>query len=222
MLGPAQIETEYRQRNGMHEVSRVIGNNPLNHTLTAKTTSEKRPIRPFGQNPPLELQVAAPGYLESLEFHEDHMADNPLGENEVEVEVKVTGVNFRDCLIALGRLPEKSLGTDCAGVIKRTGSEVTNLVQGDRVFVASPNTYKTFERANGSCAIRIPDDMSFVDAASLPTTTLTVYHALLNVTRLQKYETILIHSGAGGTGQMAIQVAQYVQAKIYSAPTIIW
>lgn len=216
MLRTAQIEPEYRQRNGMHEISRIIGNSHLNHTLTAKTASEERTTRPFGQRFPLELHVASPGFLESLEFHEDPVADKPLGENEIEVEVKVTGVNFRDCLIALGRLQEKRLGTECAGVVKQIGSKVTNVVQGDRVSVASTNTYKTLVRANALCAVRIPDDMSLIDAASLPTTAITAYYALLKVARLQKDETILIHSGAGATGQMAIQIAQYVQAKIYT------
>ncbi|ELU15848.1 hypothetical protein CAPTEDRAFT_54229, partial [Capitella teleta] len=56
--------------------------------------------------------------------------------------------------------------------------------------------------------------MSFVDAASLPCILTTAYYSLVHVAHLQPGETVLIHSAAGGVGQMAIQVAQYVGARV--------
>ena len=210
-----QIEPEYRQQRGMLEISRVIPSDSLNRMLTSKTARQKRDIQRFGNQKPLSLHVAAPGLLDSLEFHEDLETSQPLSDDEIEVEIRATGVNFRDCLITLGRLSDDSIGSECAGVVQRVGSRVTALTQGDRVSVSSMNAYRTYMRANALCAVRIPDEMSFVQAASLPTTALTVYHALVNVARLQQGETVLIHSGAGATGQMAIQLAQHIQAKVY-------
>ncbi|KAL8650013.1 MAG: hypothetical protein Q9210_004076, partial [Variospora velana] len=112
------------------------------------------------EGPALSLHVPSPGLLDSLEFREDKDLLRTMGSDKVEVEVMATGVNFRDCLIAL-------------------------------------------------------DNMSFVEATALPTVGITAYHALYNVARLSAGESILIHSGAGGTGQLAIQIAQHLQAIVY-------
>lgn len=58
--------------------------------------------------------------------------------------------------------------------------------------------------------------MSFVDAAPLPMTALTAIHSLCNIARLRSGETILTRNGAGGIGQMAIQISQFLQADIYT------
>ena len=210
------MEPEYRQQNDMLEIGRLAGTNTLNRMLAAKTACQESKVQRFANGLPLGLHVAAPGLLDSLQFHEDYEAIQSLSDDAIEIEVKATGVNFRDCLIALGQLSDDSIGSEGAGVITRIGKHVTSFSVGDRVSVSSLNAYKTYMRANASCAFRIPDDMSFVQAASLPTAALTVYHAFVNVARLQKGETVLVHAGAGATGQMAIQLAQHLQAKIYT------
>lgn len=216
MFAIDQIEPEYRQRDEMLEISRLVEADSLNCMLPAKTADQESKVQNFVNGTPLSLHFAAPGLLDSLEFREDYETSQPLSDDEIEVEVKATGVNFRDCLITLGRLSDDSIGSECAGIVERVGNQVTSLSRSDRVSVSSMNAYKTYMRAKASCAVRIPNEMSFIEAASLPTAALTVYHALLNVARLQKGETVLIHAGAGATGQMAIQLAQYIQAKVYT------
>ena len=78
------------------------------------------------------------------------------------------------------------------------------------------DTLKSLVRAKDLCVPKNPSDISFGDAASLPTTALTAIHSLCNIARLLSGETILIHNGAGGTGQMAIQISQYLQVDIYA------
>ena len=82
--------------------------------------------------------------------------------------------------------------------------------------VCTLGTYKSHVRVKDLCVAKIPNNMSFVDAASLPVTALTAIYSLHNVARLRSGEKILIHNGAGGMGQMAIQMAQYLQADIYT------
>ncbi|KAI1485411.1 hypothetical protein F5X96DRAFT_690651 [Biscogniauxia mediterranea] len=60
--------------------------------------------------------------------------------------------------------------------------------------------YRTLVRARAFQVVKIPDTMSFTDAAAIPTAFCTAYPSLCNVSRLQKGESILIHSAAGGTG----------------------
>uniref|UniRef100_A0A8H7KEM4 Enoyl reductase (ER) domain-containing protein n=1 Tax=Bionectria ochroleuca TaxID=29856 RepID=A0A8H7KEM4_BIOOC len=59
-----------------------------------------------------------------------------------------------------------------------------------------------------------PDEAE-MRAASLPTTGITAYYALVKLAQLQKGEKILIHSATGGTGQMAVQIAQSIGAEVY-------
>ncbi|KAI4288066.1 MAG: hypothetical protein L6R35_002669, partial [Caloplaca aegaea] len=213
---PAELaELDYAEREGQLLIGRVIEADYLNRSVAKKTSLQHRSMLEFGSGPALSLHVPSPGLLDSLEFREDKDLLRTMGSDEVEVEVMATGVNFRDCLMALGQLNDSDLGTECAGVIKQVGCNVLDFKRRDRVAVCSLGTYKSFMRCKASCVVRIPDNMSFVEAAALPTVGITAYHALYDVARLRAGESVLIHSGAGGTGQLAIQIAQHLQAIVY-------
>ncbi len=53
-------------------------------------------------------------------------------------------------------------------------------------------------------------------SGALATNFITPYHSLLNVARLSSGESVLIHPGAGGTGQAAIQIAQHCGAEVFT------
>ncbi len=214
-LPAEQQETEYAEVDGLLHINRVVEANYLNREIHHKTTMQRSEDLTFGEAPPLTLNVQSPGLLDSLTFIEDSDFARPLGADEIEVEVLMSGVNFMDVLIALGRVAEKSLGTECAGIVTRVGADA-DLQPGDRVCVCSLGTYKTYVRCNTHCAVKIPGDLSFEQAAALTTNSLTAYYGLHVAAQLQPGESVLIHSGAGGTGQAAIQVAQAIGAVIYT------
>lgn len=85
-----------------------------------------------------------------------------------------------------------------------------------RVSVANLDSFKTFARSCSQNVARIPDGLSDVEAASLPTIFITAYYSLHEVGRLRKTESVSIHSGAGGTGQAAIQVAHHLGAEVFT------
>jgi NADPH:quinone reductase-like Zn-dependent oxidoreductase len=58
--------------------------------------------------------------------------------------------------------------------------------------------------------------MTFVEAATLPVVFTTAIYALVHIANIQRGETVLIHSAAGGTGQAAIQVAKLIGAEIFA------
>ena len=73
------------------------------------------------------------GSMESLALGAS--SSEALQANEVRIEVRAAGINFRDVLIALGTYPEAaSMGSEAAGVVVEVGAAVTDLVLGDRVF----------------------------------------------------------------------------------------
>ena len=120
-----------------------------------------------------------------------------------------------DLLITLGWLDRSYIGTACAGIVTHVGKHAEFHI-GDRAMLGYVNIFKTFARCPWQCAVKIPEHLSFPEAAALPTTLGTAYHALNEVAYLKKGESILIHSTAGWTGQSANQIAQRLGAAIYA------
>ena len=207
-------ESEYREKDGMLEIGRVLEASNLNQEIRIKNSSHQHSIEEFRRGPPLALQVACPGLLNSMQFVEDFTSAKPLASGEVEIGVEASGVNFRDCLTALGQLDTKVLGGECSGVVTRVGADC-DFRPGDRVAALITNTYRTFARGPAQCVIKIPNEMTYVEASALPVVFFTAWYGLCDVARLQQGESILIHAGAGGTGQAAIQVAKHIGAEIY-------
>jgi acyl transferase domain-containing protein/NADPH:quinone reductase-like Zn-dependent oxidoreductase/SAM-dependent methyltransferase len=208
------FETEYMEKDGVLYTNRVVEANYINTHVSTLTKPQECKTQPFGAGPALALDFQTPGLLDSLRFLEDKAQARPLSSNEVEIEVRATGVNFMDCLTALGRINQTEIGGECSGVVTRIGSDC-DLQPGDRVCGIVFDCFKTYARADWRTVMRIPDELSFVDAAALPMTCTTAYHALIEAGRLQQEDKVLIHAGAGGTGQSAIQISKVIGAEVF-------
>ncbi|KAF2752775.1 reducing type I polyketide synthase [Pseudovirgaria hyperparasitica] len=208
-------EEEYREVSGRLCVSRLAQAKKVDEYVW---NSLRRVVQmqDFESSPPLQLSIRTPGLLDSLEWVEDEVAYNGLKPNEIEVKVKAIGINFKECLVLLGRVNTDRLGGECSGHVHRIGSAVRKFQVGDRVATGALETYKTYVRVADFQAVKLPDKMSFVDGAAIPTAFYTAWHSLVKVGRLQKGETVLIHAAAGGTGQAAVQVAKYIGAQIFA------
>lgn len=208
-------EAEYVERDEILYLNRLAESTCLNQDIRSRVLQLQATLQEIGSSPPLVLNIASPSLLDTLGFVGDLDGSRPLAPDEIEVEVRACGVNFRDILIALGRYSDNALGSGCAGIVRHAGAEV-DLQSGDRVCLCVLGAYRTFLRCKALHAARIPDFLSFAEAAALPTTSITAYYALHEIARLTTRESVLIHSGAGGTGQAAIQVAKLVDAEIYA------
>jgi thioester reductase-like protein len=165
------------------------------------------------------LETGKPGVLGELVWNETHRSGP--GPDEVEVGVAAGGLNFRDVMKALGMYPGNPVdllwfGDDFSGVVLRTGSNVTEFSPGDRVAGIAPYSFRSHALANRHLLFRLPEELSFAEAATLPTVFLTAHYALVELGRLQPGESVLIHAGAGGVGQAAIQVAQHLGLRIFA------
>jgi NADPH:quinone reductase-like Zn-dependent oxidoreductase len=207
-------EPEYREVDGMLHISRAVEEKDLDKILEASPNQSK--VQPFGNEPALALTIGFPGLLDTLKFVRDDEYYLPLKANEIEIEVKAVGLNFLDVLIALGRVNLCTIGAECAGIVTRVGSNcVLTFQPGDHV-LACAGSFRTFARVTSNCAVVIPVDIPFTEAAALPINFTTAWHALHEVARILPGESILIHFGAGGTGQAAIQIAQHAGAEVYT------
>lgn len=208
-------ETEYTERQQRLCIDRVIEANQMNEKVATALAPQTRGQMLFKHCPPVRLGIGRPGDLDTLEFHEDEQYTQTLGHNDLEIRVRATGMNFRDPLVALGRIPTTTMGFECAGIVTRVGKACHDFKPGDRVCANVSHSYATFVRGNSIAAIHLPPELSFAEGAALPNTMLTVYYALHYLARMRKGESILIHAGAGGTGQAAIQMATLLDADIF-------
>lgn len=209
-----KTELEYTERNGTLMVGRAVEEKQLSSEVHARTTQTTR-LQEFGEGPPLALAVGDPGSLDSLHFSEDFRHHSELQPDEIEMRVQAVGVNFRDLLVVLGRLNASTVGAECSGVVTRVGSNCTTLQPGDRVCATIMGCIYAYARCNFQLPVKIPRELPFTQAASLPVTGVTAYHSLVTIARLRREDSVLIHSGAGGTGQMAVQIAQSIGCEVF-------
>ncbi|KAK5100974.1 hypothetical protein LTS08_004580 [Lithohypha guttulata] len=210
-------EDELVVRHGTFMVPRVEADDILNAKLPSNARNDAQ-REFFGKNP-LSLKIGKVGLLETLTFGlDEEIIDNVLAEDEVEIEVKASAINFRDVAASMGIIDDYRLGDECAGVVLKVGSGVPtdHFSVGDRIVAFRPGqgAHRTIVRNHWTQCHKLNDSISFTHAAALPLVTTTAYYALIDLARLQKSETVLIHAAAGGVGQMAIQLAQMLGAKV--------
>lgn len=83
-------------------------------------------------------------------------------------------------------LSEPTLGHEASGVVRSVGPNVTNLRVGDRVMLVGRSTFSTSIVISELLCAKIPDEMSFVEAATMPIVYGTAMQAIVTVGRLEK------------------------------------
>lgn len=219
LLSPSAetADVEYIEHDGILSVPRLHPYKALNENVSLVASSHQSKIQDFGCQVPLCLNTASPGLLNGFEFIEDERTYLPLGADEVEIELKCTGINFRDVLIAVGQLKTSHTGSEWSGTVTRVGNACRKFRIGDTVAGLYTGCFSTSIRMpeNGPL-VKISAGLSFSDAAAVPLNFATSYIALHNVAQIKPGETVLIHTASGGTGQAAVQVAKDAGATIFA------
>lgn len=163
---------------------------------------------------------------------------------EVLVRLKATSVNPIECRMRNGygrRVFTKKrgfefpliLGNDLSGTVERVGADVTNFQTGDAVFAApdvkGQGSYAEYRAVSADLCIKKPENLTFIEAASIPYVACTVWQALVEKGGLSEAtasgKKVLVHGGSGGIGSFAIQLLKawgaYV-ATTCSASKISW
>lgn len=110
----------------------------------------------------------------------------------------------------MGIIPENKFtsGCECAGVVRRLGSNIIKFNIDDRVVVISKRTYANRVRVPAGRAHIMPHRMSFVDAATIPLVYMAAIYSLFHLGGSKEGQSVSIHSAGGGVGIAAIQLAQ--------------
>lgn len=205
---------EFRAKGAELFVPRAFTNDAADafvHNETHEMTISSQPFQQPGRR--FKLQIGNPGALDTLYFADDVV--EPLADDDIEIEVKATGLNFKDIVVTMGQLAQPYIGIECSGVVSSVGKNVQHLTVGQRVMALPLGGYSTFARCKASSAAPLPANMSFEVGATVPVVFCTAYYALFDLGHLQEGERILIHAGAGGVGQAAIMLAQMIGAEIF-------
>lgn len=167
-------------------------------------------------------------------------ADPAPGPGEVLVRVRAASLNFRDLVVARGgygprmRLPLVPC-SDGAGEVLAVGDGVREFTAGDRVLACffqgwpagSPTRRRLVDSLGGPLdgtlreqmvlraegVLRLPDHLSFAEAATLPCAAVTAYNALTVLDRVGPEHTVLVQ-GTGGVSLFALQIAKMLGARV--------
>ena len=214
--GNRTLDVEFAEKNGVLMIPRIVENNAMNQTLKAFMSMPVPEDQRFHQlGRPLRLEVT-PGFLDSIRFIDDERFVQELSDDDVEIEVKAVGLNFKDVMMGLGQILSEALGGEASGVVSRVGKSVRGFSIGDRVSCYGFGSFSNFYRGTCSAFQRIPDDMSFELGAALPVTYCTAFYSVYHLARVSKEDSVLIHAATGGLGQAIIELCQLIGAEIFA------
>jgi acyl transferase domain-containing protein/NADPH:quinone reductase-like Zn-dependent oxidoreductase/acyl carrier protein len=170
----------------------------------------------------VQLELPPAGQLRNLAWKNQFLG--APAEDEVAIEVRAAGLNFRDVMFAMGQLTDEALengfagpglGMELSGVVLTACPHATGLQPGDEVLAFAPSSFSTRVVTKAAAVVKKPAGWSFEAAATVPVAFLTAYYALHDLGRLEERQKILIHGAAGGVGIAAIQLAQLAGAEIF-------
>lgn len=162
--------------------------------------------------------------LEGLEQYAIVESDLPtVRPDQVLIEVAACGMGYVDALVATGGYQVKpplpfTPGQEISGRIAEVGADVVGFAKGDRVLAnAFGGGLAEFVAVPAAMATRIPDSMSYAQAAGFKINYLTAYHGLVDRAAVQPGERLLVFGAAGGVGAAAIQMGRLLGAEVIAA-----
>ena len=164
------------------------------------------------------IVIREPGGPEVLELR--HVPDPTPSRGEILLRVHAAGVNRADLLQRLGKYPAPPgwpadiPGMEVAGEVEALGEGVVDRRVGDRVFaIVGGGGYAEKVVVHAGVVARVPEGMTFSDAAAVPEAFVTAWDAMVDQGRLLAGEDVLVHAVGSGVGTAALQIANAVGAR---------
>lgn len=165
------------------------------------------------------VNVLTRGDLSSLRWIASHMKYAPGKDGDTELcSVYYASLNFRDIMLATGKLPPDALPGDLAQQDCILGMEFSGRNHGGkRIMGLLPaQALATTVLADQRFTWEVPDAWSLLEAATVPVVYSTAYYALIVRGNLRPGQSVLIHSGSGGVGQAAISICLNLGCEVYT------
>ncbi|KAI0970609.1 PKSKA1 [Xylaria arbuscula] len=213
-----KLDTEFVERNGMLQIARVLPDAVLTTLQSDEVTDRKAEVVDLHENETtVRLGAERLGNVDSVHWAEIAPEPTPLPDGFIEVEVYAAGLNYKDVVVTMGIVPgdERMLGGEAAGIVTKVSPGVTSVEVGQRVVVFARGCFANRVQTTPARVHKIPDTMSFEEAATLCAVYLTSIYSFFDLANIEKGKKVLIHSAAGGVGIAAIQLAQYAGADTF-------
>jgi NADPH2:quinone reductase len=151
-----------------------------------------------------------------------------INEEEVLLKVKATSINPIDYKIRGGYLPHlvpvfpAILHGDVSGIVEKTGANVTAFQVGDLVYgciggvAGIDGALAEYTKADHRLLSRMPNKLTFEEAAAIPLAGITAYEAIFQRAHIQPGQKVLVYGGIGGVGHFAVQFAKVLEAEVYA------
>src|SRR3990167_179425 len=161
-------------------------------------------------------------------FELSEISKPDLKPGSVLIKVYATSVNQIDCKIRSGAVSAIApdfpaiLHGDVAGVVEAVAADVKNFKVGDEIYgcagglKGSGGPLAEFMLVDAKLIAKKPKSLSMLETAALPLVSITAWEALFKKANLTNKNNILIHGGVGGVGHIAVQLAKWCCAKVYT------
>lgn len=134
------------------------------------------------------------------------------GPHDLLVKVKAAALNRADLSAAKGEANGQPIGIEFAGEVVAAGSAATDFAPGDRVMCHATGSHAEFALTDHRRALKVPDGMSYEQAATLPVGLNTLHNALVTAGRFKAGENVLIQGASSGVGIVGLQMAKLLGA----------
>ena len=166
---------------------------------------------------PIAIRANAPGGPEVLRAEPIELGRPSPG--EVLIRHEAVGLNFIDTYFRTGLYPlefPSGLGNEAAGVIEAVGDGVGDFAPGDRVgyFTGPPGAYATHRLVGADRLIKLPDRISFEQAAAAMLKGCTAEYLIERCARVRPGQAVLVHAAAGGVGSILVQWLKAIGATV--------
>lgn len=204
--------------------------------MVTERESRQRTQSPLVSNVTGDEMPGAPGMMQAIIYdrygppedvlHIREVAIPAVRDDEVLVRVQAAALHIGDCIgvrgsplamrLVTGLLTPKPgiPGFDLAGRVEAVGPSVTDFRPGDEVFGAGRGTCADYACISQAKLALKPANLTFAEAAAVPTSALAALHALRDVGKVQPGQRVLINGAAGGIGTFAVQLAKSFGAEV--------
>lgn len=154
------------------------------------------------------------------------------GDNQILIKVYASSINPFDAKLRAGVMKDfiplkfpATLGGDVAGTVEGMGEKVTGLKVGDKVYgqaavvAGNSGAFAEFAVTDFSQVAKMPKNLDFKQAASLPLVGASALQVIKNHINLKRGQKLFVHGGAGGIGSIAIQIAKHLGAYVATTAT---
>ena len=194
-------ETHIAYRMGMRQVARLVRSDELTDRLTLPEESG------WFLEPDADGEI---GQMQVLELPHDS-----LGPREVRLSIEAAGLNFWDVLYSIGAIDEGLLGEEICGHVLEVGADVHSVEVGDRVVALTFGGFSSETVTKEELVALAPEGIPTAALATMPTVFVSAALSF-DLVGLKSGDRVLIHSGAGGVGLAAIQLAHAAGAEVFA------